>query len=324
MLLAILVMTGMTFAQEKSESKSNVVIKIVNDGKVVVDSTFSFDGDVDKEKIQKLIKKFSGDEVEMKWVDAKNNESFGFVYSDEDGVKHKDIKMKIIGGTAADCDHDEDCEGDEDCEHHVEIKSFGDGDKHGHENFYSISTKVLKDGGENEVYVIKKGDGDHSESFDIYFDEDHDHAKMKSKKGKFLVKEGNAFFHGDSGAVKIVEGKEDMVWISGKDENIKVDILSDGEISPKFFMSSQKSKKGQIELRKVDGGDYRLEFNSDELDPILVEVFDGEGKRLYKKKVKNFYGRYLKELPLEYNETGFYTVKVTQGDKEIIGEFEFK
>ena len=59
------------------------------------------------------------------------------------------------------------------------------------------------------------------------------------------------------------------------------------------------------------------------MDPIVVEVFNSTGDRLYKKKVKNYYGRFLQEIELEDNESTFFTVKVTQGEKEIIGEFEF-
>lgn len=82
-------------------------------------------------------------------------------------------------------------------------------------------------------------------------------------------------------------------------------------------------QKGQIQMIPQESGAYRLEFNSEETDPIVVEVYNGEGKRLFKKKVRSFYGRFVKEMYLEYNETGFFTVRVVQGDKEIIGEFEF-
>ena len=87
---------------------------------------------------------------------------------------------------------------------------------------------------------------------------------------------------------------------------------------------SHKTPADQIQLKPIGDEKYRLEFNSEELDPILIEVYNIEGKRLFKKKVKNFYGRFVKEIELEDNGIGVLTVKVEQGEKKIIGEFEYK
>lgn len=196
--------------KEEIKKESKFTIKIVKDGKTVIDSTFESSEGIDHEKIHKLIKKFSGEDVYVNLLEASGDHVFEIL----EGGDSKTMKMKFFS--------------DEDFE------------------FF----------GEGEFEVIRKD----------------------SKNGETVIR-----------------------------------------IDSKYH-----KEKDKIKLKSIGYGVYRLEFNSEELDPILIEVFNSEGKRLFKKKVKNFYGRFIKEIELEDNEISFFSVIVVQGDKEIIGEFEFK
>lgn len=76
------------------------------------------------------------------------------------------------------------------------------------------------------------------------------------------------------------------------------------------------AKEGKTVLDTVGDGFYRLEFESYDSEPIIIEVFNCEGDRLFKKKVKNFYGRILKLIKLQDNDTGLFTVRVVQGERD--------
>ena len=117
------------------------------------------------------------------------------------------------------------------------------------------------------------------------------------------------------------KGKDGLVWTTDENKLIEIDEIDRHKKDMMFF---SKEKKEHISLELREDGLYRLGFDSDDLEPIQVEVFDSEGNRLFKKKVKNFYGRFLKDVDLGNNETGLFTVRVLQGEKEIIGEFEYK
>lgn len=281
---------GTVFAQDvKKETKkeSKITIKVVKNGETVLDSTFVPSEGMDHEKIQKMIQKFSGDEVEVDWFDV-SDEDFEFVFDGKTGHPHG---------------------------------------------------KISKD---HSVMIYKNENGEESEIVEIIIDGNHE---IMSKEGnvffhggdKNMTKKGNVFFHGDSdkvhGNYKVLEKSGNVIMLGGEaglEGNFEI-IMKGGtsdNISwtsdENLFFGDVSKKKVQIELKSLGYDEYRLEFNSESLEPILIEVFDSEGKRQFKKKVKNFYGRFIKELELEGNEIPFFSVRVVQGDKEIIGEFEFK
>lgn len=284
--LAAFITVGAFAQEEKKETKeeikkeSKITIKVVKEGGTVLDSTFTLDGDFDKEDINKMVKEFSGADVHM------NVFTTDKIHGKVSAKKAMQYQMMIHTG-------------DEECEKECEEECEGD-------------IEVEVDGG--MIYITTTGEeGEHMINI----------KKMMGDKDVFMVegenmlkKEGNVMFFGDkddahSKHFEVMQGghgDEEFIW-TGAGENI--------------FVQKANMKKEQIQLSPSNGGDYRLEFNSEDLGPIQIEVFNGEGKRLFRKKVKNFYGRFIKEIELEDNEIGFFTVKVLQGNKEIIGEFEF-
>jgi len=334
LLLAVFVTAGV-FAQDvKKEVKeeNHVKILIQKEGKAVLDTTFSVVGNLDNEFVNKLVKKYSGDQVNVN------------VFSSKEEMA-------------------EECDGDcsKSCEHEVDVDVKVEGEmiyitSTGEEGEHTINIKEIlgdKVHGDAKVVVVKKVNGN-GEAFEVLLDSDynkkHNVKVIKKTDGHIWIdeeKDKNAIFFGDHGkdihkehGVNIVKSGHANFWVDDNDSNVvvdlknleakgnvmfiegeKMDFTKKGDFS--FFEKAPKSAKKAITLDKVEGGLYELELNTDNLEPILVEVFNSTGDRLYKKKVKNYYGRFLQIIELEGNESAFYTVKVTQGEKEIIGEFEF-
>lgn len=263
---------------------SKMAVKVIKDGETVIDTIYLMDKNFDKEKIESMINELDGD---VKTIN---------IFKKGD----KDVMVYDFG-----FDSDEKGEGK-----YEVIKKMGQGE----EESTIIITKKVKDGDETEEQEIEMevivGDG-------------------KEGFHKFHTKEGNVMFFSDdkkhhnikSGNVVVKKiGEDPLVWTTDESQIIELNELKGKNGNMMFFA---KEKKGQISLDLREDGLYRLGFDSGELEPILIEVFDGEGNRLFKKKVKNFYGRFLKDVDLGNNETGLYTVRVVQGEKEIIGEFEY-
>ena len=305
LLLALFVTAGV-FAQDvKNEviEENHVKIIIHKEGTAVLDTTFSVDGNLDKEYVNNLVKKYSGDKVNVN------------VFSSKEEM-------------AEECDND--C--DHNCEHEVDVDVKVDGEMvyittTGEEGEHIVKIKeIMGDEVHADVRVIKKtaghtwGDREKSENVIIFSGDEKDFHKAHGAK---IVKKGKAnFWVGDSNSnvvvdLKNVDAKGDMVFIEGD----KMDFAKEGHFS--FFSEAPKAAKKTIALDQIEGDLYKLELNTDELESILVEVFNSTGDRLYKKRVKNYYGRFLQKIELEGNESAFFTVKVTQGEKEMIGEFEF-
>lgn len=240
-LFLTLFFVGGTLAQEKLEkdgkTESQMHIKVIKDGKTVLDSTFQASGDFDKKMVNKLIEKYSGDDVQVEWQGA----AYKDISYDVDGKVAKNVVLKLVATT-------ED-EGQEEYEYTIDV---------------------------------------------------------------------------DANQAKVIEMDKGMVWVDEDDSNVVMRVKNLDRMGNLMFFSDKKARKELISLDKMSDENYKLEINSDELEPIVIEVFNSEGKRLFKKRVKNFYGRFLQNVELEDNESTFFTVKVTQGDKEIISEFEFK
>jgi hypothetical protein len=319
LLLSISFVMG-SYAQDvkKDVKEENTVkIMVLKDGKTVIDSTFSFDGDFDKEQINKLVEKYGGEEVKVEVVSTSAKTVKGKKLDPDE----KEMKVKVY------IDKEDSEEGD----HVINIR------------------KVMgNEGKEAKVIIMKKGDGE-EEVFTILADDADLHKKggkvIKGHenlvwidadgKSEYHVKkigdeEVNFFFH-ENDKEDVVEGHAVKMIKKGEEgdpANIMFfdteggDNIISGDLA--FFSHAAPKAKKAIALEHLEGGLFELEINTDDLDPVIIEVFNSTGKRLYKKKVKNYYGRFLQQIELEDNESAFFTVKVTQGDKEIIGEYEFK
>jgi hypothetical protein len=109
--------------------------------------------------------------------------------------------------------------------------------------------------------------------------------------------------------------------LSGETENQI--IVREGIPLPLTWMEKEHDGNG-IQLKNLGEGSFRLSYRSEDLKPIRIEVFDGEGNRLFSQKVRNFLGKYVKDIYLAENDPGFYVIRVRQGSKEEIGEFQIK
>ena len=313
LLLALFVAAG-AFAQDvkqvvKKEVKKENHVKIIiqKEGKAVLDTTFSVDGNLDKEYVNKLVKKYSGDQVNVNVFSSKEEMLEDRNEDHDKNCEHEvDVNVKVEGEMIYVTTTGE--EG----EHIVNIKEImGDeGDYHKKHNFKVIKKTdghVWIDGEKGENVMIFSGDGK-----DIH--KEHGVKVMKKGDANFWVGDEDSNVVVD---LKNLDAKGNAIFIEGD----KIDFTKKGNFS--FFGKAPKAAKKAIALDQIEGDLYKLELNTDVLEPILVEVFNSTGDRLYKKKVKNYYGRFLQEIELEDNESAFFTVKVTQGEKEIIGEFEF-
>jgi outer membrane lipoprotein-sorting protein len=120
--------------------------------------------------------------------------------------------------------------------------------------------------------------------------------------------------------------KNKLKWIdedSVEDLIVDVDVALDG-LDDLAFVTKPMRKSGAIQMENVGDGEYRITYQSEDHQPIKIEVVNGEGQRLFKQRVKNFFGTYKKDVRLDESEPRFYSVKVSQGDKEVIGEFQFR
>jgi len=303
-----------------SKENSQVTLKVLKDGDVVVDTTFTAEGEISQAKIDKILKKFEGDEVMINVESAakKGKKAKVMTWVGTDGEV---ITEDIIG----DLDSDEDV---------FFFKSDGNGDV---KKFKTKEGNVLICKGDGGNWTVKRGDNIAIHGGDIKWDSKEGGRVIISKKGEgdeveIITDDIIGKFH-KGGDVQFFN-KEDLdehaqVWIESDEEGnehahgIFEDHEFDGGGHGDMVFFGEK-RQGQTQLNPREDGTYRLSFESDELGPIVVEVFTGDGKRLFKQKVKHFYGRYLKDIDISDNETALYTVKVTQGENEIISEFEFK
>jgi len=354
-LVLVFIISGLSlFAQDEKKEESKMVVKVMKAGNTVLDTTYLMDEDFDKEKIDAMIEGLKGDHKMVKVMKMGGEGEFTYdfdIHEEIDSVEGGVYKWVTKG------DKEMKFGGD------VVIEEIREGEDGTIIKEYIIKsskgdTKAEAHGEANVMVVKKMGedvcceDGELEDEIEIIMGDG-------GKIHKFHSKDGNVMFFGDDKNRKVHSGNV-IIKSDGKNEKV-ITIESDGEnswttkegnvfinkkdgkdlwhvkegdvsshvtvvdgIEGNNFMFYSKEKKSHIKLDSKGSGLYRLAFESDELEPIQLEVFDGEGNRLFKKKVKNFYGRFLKDIQLGHNETGLYTVRVLQAEKEIIGEFEYK
>lgn len=299
LLVFLLAGFGLT-AQEKEKEESKMMVMVMKAGKTILDTTFLMDKDFDQEKVEAMVEELDGDSKTINIFKSKGGEAVVYDFS-------SDIEIdSIAGGTmkwitkegnkiliTEDVTLEENGEGD--VVKYVVKKKLGEGEE--------------KEG-DTETIIIKKigegcEEGEMETEFEVIMDGEN---TWTTKKNNVLI----GHLKGD-----------DISWTTDEGD-VHVNVVKGGKHGGQNMMFFSKEREGQISLDSKGDGFYRLEFVSDELEPVKIEVFDGEGNKLFKKKVKNFYGRFLKEVDLGDNETGLFTVRILQGEREIIGEFEYK
>ena len=206
-------------AQEKTE----VMVKVTKDGKVVKDTVYQFDDPSEAKHALKMMEILTGEgEHEIKYnytmAHKHGDHSKAMVFISEDGKK---TEIKEFSGDSL-----------------VWISEEGDGD-------VKVIRKKIGDGEHGEhVVIMKKGDG---ETFDILIDEDGETKKIKKKEVKVVVEsDGENVWHAK-------EHSDENVFVISGDDDVKVELEEiledhDGEnvkviVVKKSEESEKKSKK---------------------------------------------------------------------------------
>ena len=205
----ILALGVFLFAQEKTE----VSVKVMKDGKVVKDTTYTFD---DAKKAKHAIHMFdvmSSDEMEMHFTDSDDHDIHmhkdgkhkkheeHIIYISEDGEKVKKLEKENVKWIS---------KGDEDGNVRVIVKEFSDGDCE------DGKKKVIK----KEITVISGEDGEDGED------------------GEWTIKEIEG---GDNVEVIIIKSKKG----DGDEEEIKVEVImkEEKEMQKKKMVKKEEIKK---------------------------------------------------------------------------------
>lgn len=296
----VMLCTGV-IAQEKEANK--VKIKINKDGKMKIDTAFTVKKDINKEELKKIISSITSEDIDLDIDSVLEGIDLDIVVS-ENGKK---IIIKKIS--------EEDgiwtfCETEEECEHTDGKKSKGNHPKPKTSNFWVHK----KDGEDEDFELIIYGDDDKSLKEYIYYDEDEGSKRIKIGKDNFHVIKSDK-----------KNDKDGQIFMkkSGKNDETVTIYMSDDKKDIKYF-KHDKSESPNIDLSyNSENGKYIIEFNSEDLDPIEISIFDKSGKKLFKHKVKEFYGKYKKEIDLGSKKNKEFRIEVQQGKTKIETEIVF-
>jgi len=344
----VLVCTGV-FAQEKQKK---IKININKDGKSKIDTVLTFSKDFDKSKLKQILSDLVDEEIDIeKDFDSLLKELEVSVSVLDDGKKIMVKKISEKDGQWT-VEETEEFSGDEIKTKSAKAKAYvvTSGDmkidilEEMDENKFEYLIKADKsDNDEDEYVVVIKTDDGHKEiiktkkpysrkktnvwvsddSEDVhFFNKGGKNFTIHKSDGKVNVKEGDFMWTTEEGEIHEIKGeKGDVIFITedGKHEMIKFD----GE--KKFVMK----KSGDIDQAMVDlsfdeeSGKYILEYNSESNDPVSIQIFDKNGKQLFKKKIKEFYGKYKDKIELGSKKNKEFKIEIQQGKKKIETEIVF-
>lgn len=280
-----LLFTAIFATGQESGNKQTVKLKVIKGDKTVVDTVITKAGKVDQEEIDRIIKTGDGKEVRV-MVREEGGEKFVEIVSDS-VVK---VIMDTVGGKKV--KHAIVTLADPDMKGTVVYAGKGD---------HGMVTVMAGTNGNKTVRIQKV---------------------MTCEKDSCMGKKCCMKAEGKEGLIKIDEGVAVVEPLGGKVED-RI-IIREGIPITDISSFEKENEVNGIHLENLGEGSFRLGYRSEDLKPIKIEVFDGEGNRLFDQKVKNFLGKYVKDIYLMENDPGFYLVRVRQGDKEEIGEFQFK
>ncbi|MCD4681846.1 MAG: T9SS type A sorting domain-containing protein [Bacteroidales bacterium] len=340
------------FAQEEEEKtiKIKKVMKSEDGTEVVIDTTFTVKDLKDLENMDVML----GDEliedidIKLQDLDDLDDLDVDIFVSDEDGTEEKHIIMVKRKG-------DEDGEsmqeimseykyivGEGDSTKVIELKISGDGDAIFISDDGEIKT-IETDGGEQKIIIKKCKDG---EDISIIYSDDagwegehmiNIEVEDSEDGKKVIIKEEN-------GEVKeyMIEGDEGAYMIDEEDVFVNVMKTKDGDkttiIKTKCIVKSlneedkknlekagievaPKSDNNKLEMEKLSfhpnpsNGKFTLKFNTEQEGDTDIKIYDINGKEVYNERIKDFDGKYEKEIDISENGSGTYFLKVSQGDK---------
>lgn len=296
--ITLIFVSAAGWAQEKEVEKT-VKVLIEKDGKVVMDTTYvSLDDD---KKVEKLLKKYKGDvHKEMNVMIYSDGDSLFSVLEGHEMSKHINITkdgnyVVAKAGSAVFMDED------------------------GKTNTFTIKSKEGKGEEMEEHIIIMSGDDGEKKEHRIKIISNVDECEKVHDCAEVHVCDEIEV----AANIMVLSGDKSkpVTWVSKDhaDETIVVEGVEIPEMG--FFMDSDQQG---ISLKSMGDDQYRLVYESDILEPITIEVVNGEGKRMFRQKVRKFYGKYMKDIELDETSPRFYTVVVKQGDFEEIGKFQFK
>ena len=95
-LLGLFLLSGVSlFAQEGHKEESKMLVKVMKDGKALLDTTYLMDKDFDQKKIEAMIEDMDGDEKTIKIFKTGGEHSHSvdyFISSETDSVMKGDLK----------------------------------------------------------------------------------------------------------------------------------------------------------------------------------------------------------------------------------------
>jgi len=243
MISGLIFSTGL-FAQEQTE----VTLKVKKDGKIVKDTTYSFDDDKKAEHFIMVADAMSKEGMEGMHFSGDNHFTHEVYMDSKDGKTVK--KMIFIDG-----------DGNKEIkEYHgdslVWISEEGHGEhahgEHGHSEHMQIIHKELKDSGGGEgktkVYVISTDGEEGMKTFDI-MESDENVKVMKIKEDGELItimeSEDGGEKRVEVKVIKTGEGDEEGTWTVSSDDDENVIIIKTEEkiIKEEKAPKSKKTKK---------------------------------------------------------------------------------
>ncbi len=255
-----------------------------------------------------------------------------------DGGEQKIIIKKCKDGEDISLIYSDDVEWEGEQMINIEVEDSDDGKK----------VIIKEENGEVKEYIIEGDEGAYM------INEDGDIIKVEGDGEIIWTGDGEntwvSVTEEEGGKQKIIvkktDGTIDVQTVDGKEcaEDVFVNVMKtkDGDkttvITTKCIIKSlnEKDKKSlekagvdlapesndnKLEMDKLSfhpnpsDGKFTLKFNTEQKGDTDIRIYDINGKEVYNERVRNFDGKYEKEIDISENGSGTYFLKVSQGEK---------
>ena len=250
---------------------------------------------------------------DFKMMDGKDGVMKMMVNGEEMEIKVDDIH-KHLGKMHGDMDFVHDESGNVE----IMIKSDEDGEE-------PHTVKIIKTVDDNGNVTMKKiVDGEEMEIDDADLKKMHKGHKM--------------MFIGDDGSVTKMKGNHEMtidVNVDSKDGKqskhiVIITKMSSDDKAAKKIPSVAGLDKKALAINKLkfspnpNDGKFDLSFKLAKKEPVLIKIFDVQGKEVYSEIVADFDGKYLNNIDIRDNGEGIYILQIVQDDKASTSKIVIK
>ncbi|MBL4592569.1 MAG: T9SS type A sorting domain-containing protein [Flavobacteriales bacterium] len=324
------------------------IVKVVNGVETVIDSTFDCDKSMTwmselhgmGDSIHKMIKvmMIDGDSSEMDFkfnIEFDENEENGMKVMKFKGDDGEEIEMsfdfKMLDG--------EDgvmkmmINGEEmeirinDLHQHLEKMHKNMDFIHDESGNVEILIKTDEDGEAHTVKIIKTIDDEGNVTVKKIVDGEE--MEIDDDEMYKMHRRNQMIFIGDDGSVTKMKGNHEMVIdvkIDSKDGEktkhivIITKITSDDESAKKIPTVAGLDKK-ELSINKLkfspnpNDGKFDLSFKLNKKEPVLIKIFDVQGKEVYSEIISDFEGKYSNNIDISNNGEGIYILQIVQGEK---------